>query len=192
MMFPGLIGDDGRLKSEYIPVLTGDSFVGDIRPLFFRAGQLIFGWYSCNGDNYATTSPPGQALLSLPAQYRTDLGIVSSGGLVNVPDLFDSDGDGYFIRGVDGTTRTVGSKQQDAIRNITGESAGSTRHDPGQAYSGALYGVIAHNNSGFQGTTSSGYSQDRIGINASLAVPTANENRPKNIGATYAIYLGVQ
>jgi hypothetical protein len=191
VLFPGLIGDDGRVRPEYLPILTGDSFVGDIRPLFFRAGQLIHGWYSCNGDNYAITSPPGQALLSLPAQVRADLDIVSSGGLVNVPDLFDSNGDGYFIRGVDGTSRTVGSRQGDAIRNITGVSAGRTRHDPGMSYSGALYAAYMLVGGSFQGTNNSSYSQDCTGIDASLVVPTANENRPKNIGATYAIYLGV-
>jgi hypothetical protein len=169
--------------------------VGAIELLPFRADALPDGWYMVNGDQYAVAAPQGVALLALPADYRTDWGIQEAGGYVNVPDLFDTGGNGYFLRPVDGSTRQVGGAQTDAIRNIVGQASNSSgsygflqRVDIPASTSGALAAGDDTTYS-LQGTTSD--SGSFLKFDASLVVPTASENRPVNRGMTPAIYLGV-
>lgn len=93
----------------------------------------------------------------------------------NLPDLR-----GEFIRGWDNgrgidTERIFGSLQEDAIRNITGSiSAGF--NDAPTSNTGAFFGATAN------GTYSGGsVTHHRSYFDASKVVPTANENRPRNI-----------
>lgn len=92
-----------------------------------------------------------------------------------IPDLR-----GLFIRSVDlgrgfDGGRSIGSFQDDAIRNITGSISliGATVDGD----SGALY---RHGNSGGNGAYRRGLSDD-FTFDASRVVPVAHENRPKNI-----------
>ncbi|ENV08990.1 MULTISPECIES: phage tail protein [Acinetobacter] len=93
-------------------------------------------------------------------------------------------------RGVD-IGRTLGSTQGDAIRNIEGDiRAGST--DSGNLqFVDALqatgaFEVIPGNKNSTGDTTGTGNAWGAK-FNASLVVPTATENRPKNISAIYVI-----
>ncbi|KAA8734910.1 phage tail protein [Acinetobacter qingfengensis] len=102
----------------------------------------------------------------------------------NLPDLRAE-----FIRGFDDargidTNRNIGSKQSDAIRNITGQfSAADDNRVPGGILSGAFYDTGKTN-----GTDRGGQSaQPIVGFDASLIVPTANENRPRNVAMLYCI-----
>lgn len=169
--------------------------VGDQKLSPFRSEAF---WYLMNGDNFLLTSPQGQALNGLSADYKADWGIVVSvvngQNVINVPNYFDAAGNGYFDRAVDGTNRRVGSKQGDAIRNIYGYFGFN-----GNAYCRAWWissGAFVTNGinpaPSIQCASNSGQSvQEGVYFDAALQVPVAAENRPINIGKTPLIYLGV-
>lgn len=167
-------------------VVQGGFVVGDIALKSFRSGDLPAGWYFCNGGRYAMNTPQQIALANLSAAYQSDWGITTTSSGTNVPTLF-SGSDGYFLRAVNGITRQVGSKQDDAIRAMSG-SFGSIQFNGVGNFSGSFSA----------GAERAGYTSD--GNNMWLYaqqtkfipnVPTASENRPMNIGMTPAIYLGV-
>ena len=173
---------------EFVPI-------GEFRLMPFRAGELPFGWYFRNGDNYFLSSPQGQALNRLSDNYKRDHQItiknINGQYYINVPSAFAPDGRGFFERPANGTTRQIGSWEDDAIREIWGHfDTGVVDNHVGYA-KGAFAGAYAINPKGgaFQPTRD----LDAWGYEffASRVVPTANENRPLNIGLTPAIYLGV-
>ena len=156
----------------------------------FRAGELPFGWYFRNGDNYLLNSPQGQVLNRLSDNYKRDHQItikeINGQQYINVPSAFAPDGRGFFERPANGTTRQVGSAEDDAIRNIWaryGNFIVSALDATGafniNAIASPAYDGNAH-----------GWHVDIL-FDASRVVPTAHENRPINIGLTPAIYLGV-
>ncbi|TSJ91850.1 hypothetical protein FPQ14_00870 [Gilliamella apicola] len=173
---------------EFVPI-------GEFRLMPFRAGELPFGWYFRNGDNYFLSSPQGQVLNRLSDNYKRDHQItiknINGQYYINVPSAFAPDGRGFFERPANGTTRQIGSWEDDAIREIWGHfDTGVVDNHVGYA-KGAFAGAYAINPKGgaFQPTRD----LDAWGYEffASRVVPTANENRPLNIGLTPAIYLGV-
>lgn len=108
----------------------------------------------------------------------------------NLPDLR-----GEFIRawdagrGVD-AGRTLGSGQGDAIRNIQGSTTNvSSFNSATIANSGALHGALDSNYAGHTGSNSAAYHRNIL-FDASLVVPTANENRPRNIALAAFIFAG--
>lgn len=162
---------------------------GDIRLMPFRYNGLPGGWYYCNGDQYALTSAVGLALSALAATFKSDWGITVSGSNISLPNMFYSDGRGYFLRAVNGTTRQVGGVETDAIQNITGYI--QNKHDSlfyANQSNGAFY------SGGSTGTRGNGGGGDCTNIfyfDASRQVRTASENRSLNVGTTPAIFLGV-
>jgi hypothetical protein len=172
---------------------VGSTILGDMRLFPFRTGALPFGWYHMNGDKYSTSSAQGLALASLPANYKTDWGITVASNLINLPTVYAADGRSYFERAVDGSTRQVGSVEGDAIRNIAGTAVGTQLYRSDQPWSDPLY-TIEKLTAGWYshylpGTPPHYIAETRF--DASLAVPTAAENRVLNVGKTPAIYLGV-
>lgn len=172
--------------------------IGDQRLMPFRRDELPFGWYFRNGDNYLLSSPQGQALNSLSVNYKNDHQItikeINGQQYINVPTAFHSDGRGYFERAVNGATRRVGHIEDDKIRNITGgfsmdgiagSSAGVVWGGYGPFYENGTNPSIAK-----YAPSETGISA-KMGFDASRVVPTADENRPINIGLTPTIYLGV-
>lgn len=135
------------------------------------------GWFELNGQTFSIAQNPGLATL------------FPSG---KVPDFR-----GYFVRAWDRGVgrdsdygRGVLSIQNDAIRNITGYVSGANRvmfdsqngafYDPGTRHGGGI-------------TLSNGDSTpylDDFAFDASRQVPTAPENRPKNIAIMYIIKGG--
>lgn len=181
---------------------SGGGIVGDIRLLPFRADALPAGWHFCNGDRYPLSSAPGQALAALPDSFRADWGITSADGAISLPRLFDpAGGSGFFLRSVDNGTRLPGSAQGDAIRNITGSfvfssTGGLVMVSPAGTTPSTLSGAFASQPSGLKTYAMAtanygGLSGGDLFLDASLVVPTAEENRPINAGMTPAIYLGV-
>lgn len=170
--------------------------IGDQRLMPFRRDELPFGWYFRNGDNYLLSSPQGQVLNGLSTNYKLDHKItiktINEQQYINVPSAFSADGRGFFERAVNGTTRQVGSWEDDAIREIWGHFDTGVVKNHYMYATGAFAGVDAKNpyNSSFQASPeqTGTYGYD---FNASRVVPTANENRPLNIGMTPVIYLGV-
>ena len=170
--------------------------IGDQRLMPFRRDELPFGWYFRNGDNYLLSSPQGQVLNGLSINYKNDhcitIKTINGQQYINVPTAFAPDGRGFFERAVNGTTRQVGSVEGDAIREIWGHFDTGVVKNHYMYATGAFAGVDAKNpyNSSFQASPeqTGTYGYD---FNASRVAPTANENRPLNIGMTPVIYLGV-
>lgn len=167
-----------------------------------RRDELPFGWYFRNGDNYLLSSPQGQALNSLSTNYKNDhritIKIINGLQYINVPTAFAPDGRGFFIRAVNGIARQVGHVEDDAIRNIRGELV-HVMQWRGSVPSGVFSLRPSNGGSGLNNrhasvvcnVNDSDYPERPIMLDASQSVPTANENRVLNIGATPAIYLGV-
>ncbi|OCG71934.1 hypothetical protein A9G43_04055 [Gilliamella sp. Occ3-1] len=174
--------------------------VGDMRLMPFRRDELPFGWYIRNGDKYLLDSPQGRVLNSLSTNYKRDhnikIQVINGKQHINVPTAFAADGRGYFERAVNGTNRQVGTIEGDAIRNIKGAIP-----------NGEERAIIGHKNitKGERDGAISVYHSDNdwlqggsremkwafFDFDASRVVPTADENRPMNIGMTPVIYLGV-
>lgn len=162
---------------------------GEIKLFPFRANELPPGWYACDGKEYDVKSSVGEALQSLSLNYKTDWGIKITSNKINTPNLVP-DGNGFFIRAVDGASRQVGSSQGDAIRNITG-SFGSTIRWSGDW---GLSGAFSFDSSGSANIASGDRDDWLRKINLDLKninYPLADEIRPKNIGMIAAIYIGV-
>ena len=118
------------------------------------------------------------SLVKTQAQWQTEAtanggicGFFSSGNgttTFRVPNL-----DKAFLRP---DSRGVGSYQGDAIRNIIGEGGATVLYN----FSGALYqGASKPSLGGADGAGT--YGMIELKFDASRVVPTANENRPKNI-----------
>ena len=178
------------------------AIVGEIRPMPFRTANLQFGWYHANGDLYLLTSPQGQVLLALPESYKADYGVTVQDGYISLPDVFDDEGYGLFPRPVDGVSRLPGSVQEDAIQEIEGDNQElvmTMRNDyfnntpPYYPISGPFILKRTHQlNQGFSIGINLPYSDlSVVSFKAGNCVNTATEVRPRNIGFTYAVYLGV-
>ncbi|WP_192456665.1 phage tail protein [Musicola keenii] len=141
------------------------------------------GWLKCNGQAFDTATYPELAKC------------YPSGTL---PDLR-----GEFIRGWDDsrnidTNRELLSVQTDAIRNITGSLYYGADADVQltESYSsGALYydlnAVVKDTKNSVTWTTSSTVNAWAPTIfDASRVVPTASENRPRNIAFNYIVKVG--
>lgn len=106
----------------------------------------------------------------------------------NLPDLR-----GEFIRGLDDgrnvdNARMLGSAQGDAIRNITGNiEVGANVVIPSSPNLPLGVFDLASDDNACQGTVVGTGSGDTIVFNASRVVPTANENRPRNVAMIYCI-----
>ncbi len=185
---------------EYVAPSGGggaSAIVGEIRFMPFRSTALPTGWYFCNGDRFAVSGPQGAVLNNLPATMKADWGIAASGGTINLPNLIANGG--AFLRAVDNSTRFPGSAQADAIRNIVGSFAFSDAigivSQGASVGSGILTGAfttgVATKTFGLYRTSLSGGKGSDLEFDASRSVPVADEVRPRNIGMTPAIYLGV-
>lgn len=166
-------------------------FRGKIELLSVRPENLSLhapGWYFCNGDQYTLSSTIGGALFNLPANFKTDWGITVSGSIISLPNLFYSDGRGYFLRGVNGTARQVGSVETDAQQNITGVCIGLVGSLT--QINGSLQTIkYTDFNIATQAGNAHGYSE--LSIDTSRQVRTSTESRSLNRGMTPAIFLGV-
>jgi Phage Tail Collar Domain len=131
------------------------------------------GWIKCNGNSFSTTAYP-------------TLATVYPGGVL--PDLR-----GEFIRGWDDgrgvdVGRVLMSHQGDAIRNITGQVS-SLYRAAGTISSGALSLSLYGPTPARTGTLGADIGDNAsINFNASgSGVPTASENRPRNIAFNYIV-----
>lgn len=151
--------------------------IGAIIP--FPSQNIPLGWLLCNGNQVNETDYPELAKI-----------LGATAGKITLPDLR-----GQFLRGLDNgkgidTGRTMLSEQGDTIRNIVGltqvvrtfSNEGVNETGPFSADS------IAGPDTGYAySTLSTGQYAKRIRFDASRAVPTSSENRPKNIALNYII-----
>ncbi|MEX8366130.1 phage tail protein, partial [Escherichia coli] len=128
------------------------------------------GWLKCNGAAFSSEKYP-----NLAKAYPTN----------KLPDLR-----GEFIRGWDDgrgvdAGRQLLSSQGDAIRNIEGFADGGIGMSF-DAIRGAFYDAGTRSARMPNNTTAIGKTDD-LGFDASRVVPTANENRPRNIAFNYIV-----
>lgn len=128
------------------------------------------GWLKCNGAAFSAEEYP-----ELAKVYPTN----------KLPDLR-----GEFIRGWDDgrgvdAGRQLLSSQGDAIRNIEGFADGGIGMSF-DAIRGAFYDAGTRSARMQNNTTDIGKTDD-LGFDASRVVPTANENRPRNIAFNYIV-----
>ncbi|WP_097427114.1 tail fiber protein [Escherichia coli] len=132
------------------------------------------GWLKCNGAVFSAEEYP-----ELAKAYPTN----------KLPDLR-----GEFIRGWDDgrgvdSGRALLSAQGDAIRDISGKLLGlmttaGSQMTADEWVTGAFYAVYE---GGAGQTTSSPGSRYDVGFSAARVVPTAEENRPRNIAFNYIV-----
>lgn len=177
---------DATNWTRLVPVPVLGVYNGEIRLLPFRISELPMGWFPCNGATLTLNSPEGQALNGLSANYKTDWGIVVTDTTISLPNLFKN-GVGYFLRPVNGVSRLPGSRQDDAIRNITG-MVGLPKWYSETVTTGVF------KREGIPSRTGNGTDYDGgaavFDLN-NINYPVADEIRPINIGMTAAIFLGI-
>ncbi|WP_323667087.1 phage tail protein [Pectobacterium punjabense] len=158
----------GNLTPSGIGAMPASELAGI--PLPFPGAVAPTGWLKCNGQQFDTAQFP-----TLASRYPSGF----------LPDLR-----GEFVRGWDDgrggdAGRALLSAQGDAIRNIAGSIAVSTENTGSSTAAGAfsltgIGGTVA--TSGFAGR---GIPQ--FDFDASRVVPTANENRPRNVAFNYIV-----
>ncbi len=140
--------------------------------------QIPDGWLECNGQKVNKTLYPDLAVL-----------------MSNTPNY-----KGMFLRGAGSQTvthgsygsvnhgTTLGQVQGDSIRNITGSNNSPVFFPFANGHSQGAF-TEYHNGTGWVIRYALGDTGINSGIqfNASLVVPTANENRPVNVGVKYII-----
>lgn len=146
----------------------------------FMAGQIAYcaagvipaGWLECNGAAVSRATY-GTLFAAIGVNYGAGDGATT----FNLPDLR-----GEFLRGADrgrgvDAGRAIGSAQGDAIRNITGSLGASI----GNAGGDGAIAVDEMNPSKAKADPTGEYAYPTRSFNASRVVPTASENRPRNV-----------
>ena len=183
--------NDGELRYDGKRLLNVDDLAGMIPSgaVMYFAGQTApAGWLKANGAAVSRT-----LYAALFQAVGTTYGAGDGRTTFNLPDLR-----GEFVRGWDDgrgidSGRTLGSAQGDAIRNITGKI------DSGKNSALQLFdyiettGAFGVEKSWKQWTAESNSGNDNIPraitFDASRVVPTANENRPRNIALLACIKI---
>lgn len=182
--------NDGELRYDGKRLLNADDLAGMIPSgaVMYFAGQTApAGWLKANGAAVSRT-----AYAALFAAIGTTYGTGDGRTTFNLPDLR-----GEFVRGWDDgrgidSRRALGSAQSDAIRNITGKL------DSGQNQAEQLFdnvitsGAFGKEQATKQWTFDSSARGDAVTavtFDASRVVPTANENRPRNIALLVCIKI---
>lgn len=142
--------------------------------MFFTSGALPDGWLPANGAAVSRT-----IYAPLFKVIGTRFGAGDGSTTFNLPDLR-----GEFIRGWDGgrgvdANRAFGVVQTDAIRNIVGSVSGGSVFGLFDGASGAMR--VAQGGNQMNITTGGSAYYNDFNFDASRVVPTANENRPRNV-----------
>ena len=183
--------NDGELRYDGKRLLNTDDLAGMIPSgtvLYFAGQSAPAGWLKANGAAVSRT-----AYAALFAAIGTTYGAGDGHSTFNLPDLR-----GEFIRGWDDgrgvdTGRVFGSAQGDAIRNITGQFVSD---DYNRSLVNEILGVftMTKRNSSLSydaasTVTTGGEYLNAIKFDASRVVPTAAENRPRNIALLACIKI---
>lgn len=139
-------------------------------------------WLACDGRAVSRTSYP-----QLFAAIGTAFGAGNGSTTFNLPDLR-----GVVVRGVDSGRnldpgRVFGTYQEDAIRNITAGGLGVNHVTLNVA--GGLWGAFYKGAPIPEGKGNGTYGAANVCFDASRVVPTAAENRVKNVALTYFIHI---
>ncbi|HCO5818572.1 TPA: tail fiber protein [Escherichia coli] len=165
------IKSDGTVKTALENLGLGEGSALPVGvPVPWPSATPPTGWLKCNGAAFSAEEYP-----ELAKAYPTN----------KLPDLR-----GEFIRGWDDgrgvdAGRQLLSSQGDAIRNIEGFADGGIGMSF-DAIRGAFYDAGTRSATMANNTTAIGKTDD-LGFDASRVVPTANENRPRNIAFNYIV-----
>ncbi|EFA7610813.1 integrase [Escherichia coli] len=167
----GDIKSDGTVKTALENLGLGEGSALPVGvPVPWPSATPPTGWLKCNGAAFSAEEYP-----ELAKAYPTN----------KLPDLR-----GEFIRGWDDgrgvdAGRQLLSSQGDAIRNIEGFADGGIGMSF-DAIRGAFYDAGTRSARMPNNTTAIDKTDD-LGFDASRVVPTANENRPRNIAFNYIV-----
>ena len=153
----------------------------------FAGATVPTGWLKCNGALLSRTT-----YAALFAVIGTTYGAGDGSTTFALPDLR-----GEFVRGFDDARgvdsgRALGSKQGDAIRNLSGEVRFQTVDGSDQLI-WLSSGVFSHGADAVLGghnqiaSVASGSWEQVLSFSADKVVPTAAENRPRNVAMHYII-----
>ncbi|ELH6618044.1 tail fiber protein [Escherichia coli] len=165
----GDIKSDGTVKTALENLGLGEGSALPVGvPVPWPSATPPTGWLKCNGAAFSVEEYP-----ELAKAYPTN----------KLPDLR-----GEFIRGWDDgrgtdTNRSLLSSQGDAIRNIIGALV-DVRFNTYPSDSGVFTTSVIGDAS--SDSIKGGYAK-RVTFDASRVVPTANENRPRNIAFNYIV-----
>ncbi|EKS5472339.1 tail fiber protein [Escherichia coli] len=165
----GDIKSDGTVKTALENLGLGEGSALPVGvPVPWPSATPPTGWLKCNGAAFSAEEYP-----ELAKAYPTN----------KLPDLR-----GEFIRGWDDgrgidTNRSLLSSQGDAIRNIIGALV-DVRFNNYPSDSGVFTTSVIGDAS--SDSIKGGYAK-RVTFDASRVVPTANENRPRNIAFNYIV-----
>ncbi|WP_109866788.1 phage tail protein [Escherichia coli] len=165
----GDIKSDGTVKIALENLGLGEGSALPVGvPVPWPSATPPTGWLKCNGAAFSAEEYP-----ELAKAYPTN----------KLPDLR-----GEFIRGWDDgrgidTNRSLLSSQGDAIRNIIGALV-DVRFNTYPSDSGVFTTSVIGDAS--SDSIKGGYAK-RVTFDASRVVPTANENRPRNIAFNYIV-----
>ena len=165
----GDIKSDGTVKTALENLGLGEGSALPVGvPVPWPSPTPPTGWLKCNGAAFSAEEYP-----ELAKAYPTN----------KLPDLR-----GEFIRGWDDgrgidTNRSLLSSQGDAIRNIIGALV-DVRFNTYPSDSGVFTTSVIGDAS--SDSIKGGYAK-RVTFDASRVVPTANENRPRNIAFNYIV-----
>lgn len=166
----GDIKSDGTVKTALENLGLGEGSALPVGvPVPWPSATPPTGWLKCNGAAFSAEEYP-----ELAKAYPTN----------KLPDLR-----GEFIRGWDDergvdSGRTLLSAQGDAIRNITGNVG--VYSDGLLTYASGVFSLgpsSSNKQNPIAGTGANAYAT----FDASKVVPTANENRPRNIAFNYIV-----
>ncbi|EPB1230950.1 phage tail protein [Escherichia coli] len=182
----GDIKSDGTVKTALENLGLGEGSALPVGvPVPWPSATPPTGWLKCNGAAFSAEEYP-----ELAKAYPTN----------KLPDLR-----GEFIRGWDDgrgmdTGRAILSAQGDAIRNIYGEfrtvnTENYSIWETAGSFKGAIVPLSPSTNNSYFSLTRSMVTERAdgavypkvIGLDASRIVPTANENRPRNIAFNYIV-----
>ncbi|WP_254921035.1 phage tail protein [Photorhabdus luminescens] len=196
----GFIGPFSGEKSAYWAKGINIGQSGDVGQIYVTSSGVLHAYFlNSNGDvaggaigGYPVGAPIPWPLPNVPAGYiacngqafnktvYTRLAEIYPNG--RLPDLR-----GEFIRGWDDSRgvdmgRGILTWQGDAIRNITGALG-----DPTAESRGSATGAFSYSYSAGGRAAGSGGGRVQWTFDASRVVPTANENRPRNIAFNYIV-----
>jgi microcystin-dependent protein len=143
---------------------------------FYAMNSAPSGWLKANGAAVSRTT-----YAALFAAIGVTFGVGDGSTTFNLPDLR-----GEFIRGWDDgrgvdAGRVFGSAQSDAIREITGDLGVTGTGGRGGITTATGAFTSISSGGGIMDTTSSFSSTRVVRFSASTVVPTADENRPRNV-----------
>lgn len=172
--------------------------LGDIYLSPFPSFELDFGEFEANGAPYSVESTVGEALKKLSFAYRMAWGIVETNGFINMPNMYDRDGYGLYIR-----AGQVGDGHSDAQVPVSGSFSIKAFGTSGNApliidREGAFYAESGSgtntgtNTTPVTSTATEAKSNQRVFINSDRNHVQSIETRTKTRMMTPVIFLGVE